>query len=76
MQYQLQVSNRFEQLMTTTEEEDEPQNIWTALARSTKEAAENTTGRKRKKPKKDLWISDETIFLTEKKQKLKALQNN
>jgi len=63
MQYQLEVSNRLEQLMITTEEEDEPQNIWTALARSITEAAENTIGRKRKKPKIDQWISDETIYL-------------
>jgi len=62
--------------MTTIEEEDEPQNIWTALARSITEAAENTIGRKRKKLKKDQWISDETVFLIEKKRKLKALQNN
>jgi len=57
--------------MTTNEEEDEPQNIWTALARSITEVAENTIGRKRKKPKKDRWISEETIFLIEKKRKLK-----
>jgi len=62
--------------MTTIEEEDEPQNIWTAIARSITEAAENTIRRKRKKPKKDQWISDETIFLIGKKRKLKALQNN
>jgi len=62
--------------MTTIEEKDEPHNIWTALARSTTEAAENTIGRKKKKPKKDQWTSDETIFLIEKKRKLKALQNN
>jgi len=62
--------------MTTIEEEDEPQNIWTALARSITEAAENTTERKRKKPKRDQWISDETVFLIEKKGMLKALQNN
>jgi len=52
----------------------EPQNIWTALARSN--AAENTIDRKRKKSKKDQWISDETVFSTEKKRKLKASQNN
>jgi len=39
--------------MTTSEEEDEPQNIWTALARSITEAAENTIGNKRKNPKTD-----------------------
>jgi len=39
--------------MTAIEEEDEPQNIWTALASSITEAAENTIVRKKKKPKKD-----------------------
>jgi len=39
-------------MMTTTEEEDKPQNIWTALARSITEAAENTIGRKKRNRRK------------------------
>jgi len=52
MQYQLKVSNCFEQLKITSMEEDEPQNIWPALARSITEAAENTIGRKKRNRRK------------------------
>lgn len=48
MRYQLEISNRFEQLITDMEENDEPERIWTAFSRSITEAAQNTIENERR----------------------------